>query len=150
MVKPILVEADLRLREDEIAIRVENGSIFSLRDSLDRLFGAYEFEPWYSFWKPNDVVQIYRDVRGNILAIEYYDDFITEKHDGYEFQIMGFSVNPMAELYVPALNQTLTINLGNYIRVYPGNVFLETLEKIREYTLAKGKIIEKDDRLMYI
>lgn len=143
-------EDSLLGKETEIAILVENGSVFSLTNSLDRLLEAYGFESRY-FYKTNDVsIEIFKDGYGNILTLEYDFVYRKEEYDDREILISGILVKPIAELYVRSLREIKKIDLRDYIKIYPENVFSRALEEIRERLLIKAKDARESNRIMYI
>jgi len=152
MVGVTLLEGDFLLaKKTEIAILVENESIFSLTDSLDRLLEAYRFESrCFCETNKNASIEVYKDGHGNLLTIEYALGFMKETYDGREIVVSGISVNPIAELYIRSLRTVQKIDLRNYIRIYPENVFSEALKEIRKCLQIKARQAEEANKLMYV
>ena len=141
MAVTILAPEDSLLgKETEIAILVENESVFSLTNSLNRLLEAYRFESCY-FYSTSDVsIEIFKDRYGNILTLEY--DFVYRKEEvdaSRKILIGGILVKPIAELYLRSLREIKKIDLRDYIKIYPENVFSKVLKKNKRTSSNQSK-----------
>ncbi len=148
--KLILPLEDSISNKDEVAILLDNDSIFSLKNSLYKLLEFYGFEPRRFCETNNESIQMFKDNYGNILTVTYCNAMLEGIFEDREIKISGILVDPIAEQYIPRTKSNQKINLRNLIKAYPKNRFSESLEKIRNHFIRKARQQESYTSSMYI
>jgi len=142
-----LFSLDEILKKDEIAVYVDEHNVFAI-SCIHNLLKSYGFDFGFSFHnkKADKYIEVHTDRDGNSIMLEYEPAFFEESNQKGRIGVTGFLITPHAELYLSSNNATEIIDLREYIRIYPKNVFSRILSQLLENLQKKSKYLN----LIYI
>jgi hypothetical protein len=134
--------------EDEIAIYMDKEEIFSLSlNCITKVCRKIGFKNFVFIQRMSservEFTDIYLDNFGDALIVNYRPAGIEIEHEDSVLTLIGYSIDPVAELYLDYSGTSVYIDLKEYIRLYEKNVFESVVEKIKKKLLEKNLDLNK-------
>lgn len=122
------------LKEDEIAIYLDENNIFSLVPTcITKVFTKAGFKKpiFIDMANPkkgsNEITDVYLDGLRNCLLVTYRPSQIYFEDLG--LRVIGYTIDPFAELYIEHWGCWTKVSVRNYVKMYEKNIFSNAISE---------------------